>query len=446
MSRKDGSSFIVSPIESGEGPVVGFIATERNTDALVRSLIRATLQEYQCLVTFGGETPPEGALIARELGATVIDPQSPNLTTNSLRQLLVGTAKANFGEGIILVPLDCEPIDYERSMRTLRSNGNFVTEAIPQSLTATEQQLDVLVAIPAYNEAATIGDVVRETKKPADEVLVVDDGSDDETATVAREAGAEVVVKEQNAGYGAAIRTIFDEAYERNAHILVTLDADGQHDPADIPDLVAGIEKSHAEIAIGSRFVDGGDSDLSLYRLIGLKTINFLTNLSMGVVRPHSRVNDTQSGFRAYSSEAIESITRDETISDGMDASTDLLYHAHDQDYEIVEVGTTISYSVENANNHHSVRHGLTLISNILRTIERKHPILIFGVPGISLTLLGFLFGYWSAVNYVSTETFPVGIAIVVVFSTLVGLLSCFTAIILHSLTIHFDTTMNRSQ
>lgn len=80
------------------------------------------------------------------------------------------------------------------------------------------------------------------------------------------------------------------------------------------------------------------------------------------------------------------------------------------------------------------------LVSNILKTIERERPITVFGIPGFLLTLLGFGFGYWTVSNYIATETFPGGLALVAAFLTLVGILSCFTAIILHSLTVHFDT------
>jgi hypothetical protein len=168
--------------------------------------------------------------------------------------------------------------------------------------------------------------------------------------------------------------------------------------------------------------------------------INILTNLSMGVVRSRSWVNDTQSGFRAYGSTAIESLARDKSITDGMGASTDILYHAHEHDYEIAEVGTTVTYSVENASSHNPLSHGFSLVSNILKTVERERPIIVLGIPGLLITMLGIIFGYWSVSNYVSSETFPGELALAGVFFTLIGLLACFTAIILHSLTVHFNT------
>jgi len=93
----------------------------------------------------------------------------------------------------------------------------------------------VLAAIPAYNEEAAIADVVTETKQYADLVLVIDDGSSDDTVLLAKEAGATVIEHEENGGYGAALRTAFREANRRRADHLVILDGDGQHDPSDIP-------------------------------------------------------------------------------------------------------------------------------------------------------------------------------------------------------------------
>jgi hypothetical protein len=208
--------------------------------------------------------------------------------------------------------------------------------------------------------------------------------------------------------------------------------------------LVEHQRETEVEVVIGSRFADGSETELPVYRRCGLAILNLLTNLSLGIVRSRSRIRDTQSGFRCYSREAIETLAADDSIGDHMGASTDILHHAHEHDYGIAEVGTTVSYSVENASSHHPVSHGLTLVSNLLKTIERERPITVFGVPGFLLTLLGFVLGYWSVANYVSTETFPAGIAVAAVFVIIVGLLACFTAIILHSLTVHFDTELAR--
>jgi hypothetical protein len=93
----------------------------------------------------------------------------------------------------------------------------------------------ISVAIPAYNEAETIAEVVVETREYADEVVVIDDGSADDTAARACDAGATVIEHDHNEGYGAALRTAFETADRRGVDHLVVLDGDGQHDPTDIP-------------------------------------------------------------------------------------------------------------------------------------------------------------------------------------------------------------------
>jgi glycosyltransferase involved in cell wall biosynthesis len=305
---------------------------------------------------------------------------------------------------------------------------------------ATESTCNVLVAIPAYNEASAIGGVVRQAREYADAVLVVDDGSDDDTAERAAEAGALVSEHGRNRGYGAALKTAFGAAQRLDTAHLVVIDGDGQHDPADIPALVETQERTAANLVIGSRFVDGVVSNAPLYRRAGLTVINVLTNLSMGVVRASSRVSDTQSGFRAYDREAIETLAADPAIGDWMSASIDILYHAHHRDYAIEEVPVEVSYDVENASTHAPVSHGVALVRNILKTIERERPLTALAVPGFSITFGGLGFGYWAATNYVQSGTFPFGLALMAVFLTLLGIFACFTAIVLHSLSTYFES------
>ena len=303
-----------------------------------------------------------------------------------------------------------------------------------EPLLGRESSPRCLVAIPAYNERHAVTTVVAQAKAYADSVLVIDDGSEDDTAARAQDAGAEVVQHEYNKGYGGALKTAFREANRRETDHLVVLDGDGQHDPADVPRLVDHQRTENAEIVIGSRFVGGVENTIPLYRRFGLWLINFMTNLSMGNVRSAMRVRDTQCGFRAYNRRAIRSLAADDTIGDHMGASTDVLYHARRQRFRIDEIGTSVDYDVENASSHNPFSHGLVLISNILRTIERDRPIASLGVPGFVSALIGLGFGYWAVFRYVQVETFPVGLSMLSSFFMLIGVFACFTAIMLHSL------------
>jgi len=227
----------------------------------------------------------------------------------------------------------------------------------------------VMIGIPAYNEANSVGDVVRAAADRADSVVVVDDGSADATADRAYEAGASVIVHDENRGYGAALRTLFRHAHAAGVDHLVILDGDGQHDAADVSTLVETQRETGAEIVIGSRFAGGSSERMPLYRRFGLAVVNLLANASMRLRHGSAGVSDTQSGFRAYGRDAIETIAEAERVGDGMDASLDILFRAVGAGYDIREVPTTIEYDVENASTHDPIGHGLTLLAAILREV-----------------------------------------------------------------------------
>jgi glycosyltransferase involved in cell wall biosynthesis len=161
-----------------------------------------------------------------------------------------------------------------------------------------------LVAIPALNEEATIAAVVHEVRSavPAATVLVVDDGSVDGTATLAREAGARVLTLPFNVGVGGAMRTAFLYAQRNHFDAVVQVDADGQHVAAHIPDLLAGLDE--ASVVIGSRFGDGH------YPVRGPRrwAMALLASALGRACRTH--LTDTTSGFRAADRRAIALFAR----------------------------------------------------------------------------------------------------------------------------------------
>src|SRR5439155_16918370 len=135
----------------------------------------------------------------------------------------------------------------------------------------------VLAAIPAFNEQKTIGSIVLTARRYASKVIVVDDGSNDETAWIAEQAGATVVHHPTNRGYGAALRSCFDYARNNDFAVLVILDGDGQHRPEMIPKVAAPISEGKADISIGSRFLDGHHSHgVPRYRKFGIGLITRL--------------------------------------------------------------------------------------------------------------------------------------------------------------------------
>ncbi|AKB16441.1 glycosyltransferase family 2 protein [Methanosarcina thermophila] len=151
---------------------------------------------------------------------------------------------------------------------------------------------NITVVLPAYNEEVSIGSIVLLTSQYADNVIVVDDGSSDRTAEVAGKAGAEVVRHETNRGKGAALKTGFTAAADLGADVIVTMDSDGQHNPAEIPRLVAPILKGEADMVNGSRYLNGLDKNTPAYRRVGQTILDGVTNLNSGL-----RITDSQSGF-----------------------------------------------------------------------------------------------------------------------------------------------------
>lgn len=162
----------------------------------------------------------------------------------------------------------------------------------------------IAAIVPAYNEAGAIGGVVDAIRATSDrfDVVVVDDGSHDDTTVIARSRGAAVVTLPYNLGIGGAVQTGFKYALERGYATAVRLDGDGQHDPAELHKLLGPIEHGEADIVTGSRFVDGsGDYRPPLARRIGIiwfaRIVSLLTR---------QRVTDTTSGFQALNRKGIE--------------------------------------------------------------------------------------------------------------------------------------------
>ena len=279
-----------------------------------------------------------------------------------------------------------------------------------------------LACIPAYNEENHIADVIKKSLLYVDQVVVCDDGSTDDTAKIAKSAGA-IVISQSNQGYGAAISTLFDYARRNNAKIMVTLDSDGQHNPEQIPLLLDAIITHGVDVSVGSRFL--GDTEASGYRKAGIKIITSAANYGTNL-----KISDSQSGFRAYSRKAISTIHPTEQ---GMSVSTEILLKISNKGLSLAEVPISIIYGSDTSE-HNSVSHGVSVLMNTLKYVSIKHPIKFYGIPGLLLTILGVILGGVFLDAYLNDQVVFYGSLLGAVVLFLLGAILSVTAIILFSI------------
>jgi len=160
----------------------------------------------------------------------------------------------------------------------------------------------LFAVIAAYNEAHAIGPVIAGLARVVDRVIVVDDGSADDTSAVALAYGAELLVHRINLGQGAALQTGIRYALRQRADLIVTFDADGQHSPEDVPCMVEALHKAGADIALGSRFL-GSTEAMSWIRRIVLRGAVVYTRAATGLP-----VTDAHNGLRVLTRRAAGSI------------------------------------------------------------------------------------------------------------------------------------------
>ena len=284
--------------------------------------------------------------------------------------------------------------------------------------------LKVIIGIPAFNEEKNIGAIVAKLKIKYDHVIVCDDGSSDMTQTIASSLGAIVVKHPKNLGYGAAIKTIFNESKKIDGDVLVTFDADGQHQISEIDSVLKPLFENKADIVIGSRFL-GTTKNLPKYRKFGIKTITGLTNTMTG-----SNLSDAQSGFRAYSKNVLNEISPTDS---GMGISTEILIKSSNKNMKITEVPITISYE-NNSHSQEPISHGASVIVSTIKHVAMERPLLYYGVTGLFFLIVGLIFGGWTIQIYSETGSVTTNIALVGIGGVILGTILLITATILYSI------------
>lgn len=280
-----------------------------------------------------------------------------------------------------------------------------------------------LAAIPAYNEEIAIGSVVLRCRAYVDEVLVIDDGSDDRTADVAKLARATVHANGVNEGKGAALQYAFEYAKSHGFDALVLLDADGQHDPAEIPDLLEPILQGEADLVIGVR--ERATSKMPIYRRFGQRVLDLLT-----AAGTKEAITDSQSGFRTLSRRAIESIVLDEA---SFSVESEMLFEAKEAGLRIAEVPIRARYDIEGSTKG-PVSHGFGVVDGILRIVAVRHPLAFLGGAGIVLSAIGIALGFVALANFRDYPDLAIGQSFLVVIFLVSGGLAMFSGIMLNVL------------
>jgi glycosyltransferase involved in cell wall biosynthesis len=188
-----------------------------------------------------------------------------------------------------------------------------------------------IAVIPAYNEAPTIGDVIDGVAKYVDDVIVVDDGSTDETPAIARAHGASVIEHVFNTGVGGALRTGYRYAIRKGYDYIVQIDGDGQHDPDYVPELLAAIEDY--DMVIGSRYLNESYKEYPLIRKLGIQFFTWLVNSLSNI-----QITDVTSGFRVYRVGMLADILH----TSDKHWAVEQTFEAARQNYRFTEVSVTM--------------------------------------------------------------------------------------------------------
>ena len=284
------------------------------------------------------------------------------------------------------------------------------------------QKIRVLAGIAAYNEARYVGSIVLQARQYVEEVIVVDDGSTDNTARVAELAGATVIRHDENRGKGAAIQSILAEAKKRNPDVLVLLDADSQHNPNEIPALIKPVSEGF-DLVIGSR--EAQKDKTPRYRRIGQKVISRSSRLAS-----KANISDSESGFRALSPKAINDL---ELKAKGFAIESEMITRAADKNLKITEVPISNIYT-KDGSTLNPIRHGIDVLSQIIVMISQRRPLFFFGLAGGILLVVGLIFGIRVINIAATTGDLAIGSTILTTLFIIAGILSILTGIILNAL------------
>ena len=282
-----------------------------------------------------------------------------------------------------------------------------------------------IACIPAFNVEHQIADVIKKSQKYVDKVLVCDDGSTDNTSVNAKSSGAIVIKHDKNLGKGAALKTLFQKAKDLHADIIITIDGDGQFLPEEIPILIEPIKIKKFDVVIGNRFLDS--EEMPSYRKAGNKILDKFTKLAANLP-----FEDTQSGYRSYSKNALEKIS---FSTSGFGVDSEILIDAVNKDLKITEKNVTVLYNTGNkTSTKNPVSHSMGVVASIIELIAINHPLKYLGVPGIILLIIGIAFSVVVMGIFNDTRYFSIPSTLLALGSSIIGLMLLLMSVVLYSI------------
>jgi len=299
-----------------------------------------------------------------------------------------------------------------------------------QSKPVPEKDVHILAIIPCFNEEATIGSVIVKTRKYVDEIVVVDDGSTDDTIKIAKALGATVISHKVNLGKSAGVKTGFKYALDDGFDYIITLDGDGQHDPDEIPDALANLKENEADISIGIR--SGEKTEMPFYRRIGKRILDYATSMGNG-----GMVTDSQSGFRAYTRNAVRGITP-KLRGSAFSTESEQLFIASDLHLQVNTFPITCKYKSVGDSTVTSTasptKHGFGVLSYVMWVVAERRPLLFIGMPGLVFVVFGILSGILTIQLYNKTGVFPVSYALITGVLLIIGALGMFIGLLFNTI------------
>ncbi len=245
--------------------------------------------------------------------------------------------------------------------------------------------MKLAIYMPALNEEEGIGEVIKSLPKKIEgieeiKVLVVDDGSKDDTAKIAKESGADVVSHNVNKGVGSAFQSAVTYALEKEIDILVSIDADRQFNSEQIPDIIKPILKNEADMVTGNRFGSGIPENMPKSKYWGNKQMSRLISLISG-----QKFRDVSCGFRAYNREALMRLNLFGSFTYTQETILDMVYKG----LRVVEFPVDVKYFKGRKSRvaGNILKYAINTSSIILKTLRDYKPMVFFGgLGGIAIT------------------------------------------------------------